>query len=107
MRFLSDRLAASGAVANDRAATMDFAKVGTGKAIELAIDNRRAGTPISHCSPARQRSFSSIPGWIQCDLLVADYSQKPIQIFRSAGRLVRRGALPCCALRDVIKRMAF
>ena len=105
--FLSDRPAASGALANDRAAAMDFAKVGTGKAIESAIDNRRSGTPISQCSPARQRSLSSIPGWIQCDLLVADYSQKPIRIFRSAGRLVRRGALRCGALRDVVQRMAF
>ena len=60
---------------------MDFAKVGTGKTIEPAIDKRRSGIPISQCAPARQRSLPSIPHWIQCDFLVADYSQGPIGIF--------------------------
>ena len=60
-----------------------------------------------HCAPAHHRSLSSILHWIQCDFLVADYSQKPIRIFRSAGRPIRRCALRCGALRDVIQRMAF
>ena len=36
-----------------------------------------------------------------------DYSQTSIRIFRSAGRLVRRGAVRCGALRDVVQRVAF
>ena len=62
----------------------------------------RSGTAFSHCPPAHQRSLSSILHWIQCDFLVADYSQKPIRIFRSAGRLIRRCALRCGALRDAL-----
>ena len=56
---------------------------------------------------AHYRSLSSILHWIQCDFLVADYSQKPIRTFRCAGRSARRGALRCGALRDALQRMAF
>ena len=100
--FLSDRPTGSGALANCRAAAMDFAKVGTRKAVESTIDNDRSGIPFSYCAPARHRSLCSILHWIKCDFLVADYSQKPIRIFRSAGRAVRRYALRCGAVRDVV-----
>src|SRR4029078_913658 len=105
--FLSDRLAASGALANDRAAAMDFQDVGARKAATSTIDKDRSGTPFSHCAPARERSLSSILHWLQCDFLVADHSEETIRTFRSARWSVRRSALRCLVFRDVIKRVAF
>ena len=89
------------------AAAMDCANVGTRRAVESAIDKHRSGTPFSNCAPAHHRSLPSILRWVQCDLLVADYSQKPIRIFRSAGRPIRGCALRFGALRDVVQWMAF
>ncbi len=86
---------------------MDFAKVGTRKAAEPAIDKYRSGTPFSYCRAASYCSLSSILHRIQCDFLVADYSQEPIGTFRRAGRPPRRRALRCGALCDALQRMAF
>src|SRR4029453_18370180 len=97
--FLSDRPAESGTLANCRAAPVDFAKLGTGKAGESAIDKHRSGTAFWYCALARHGSVSSILHLLQCDFLVADHSEETIRTFRSARWSVRRSALRCLVFR--------
>ena len=105
--FLSDRPGQIRRLANCRSAAMDFAKVGTRKAAKSAINKPRSGTAFSCCRAAGRSGLPSIFPWIHCDVLVADHSETPIRVFKSASRAVRRHALRGGALRDVVKRVAF
>ena len=104
--FLTDRPSQARWLAPEQR-PMDRAQTGRRKATEPAIGEPGSGIAFTQCAAARGSSLSSIFHWIQCDFLVANCFEKPIRVFRSTGRPVRRHTLRGGAHRHAVQWMAF